>query len=287
VSEVSASDRAGGAAVTALRRSDRVLLLAIATGTLLLSVPAFWNVSIRWRVYEQFGHAYLMAAVAGWFVYAKRAEVIRALRRLDPPRYGALLVFAAALFEVLAFIGDLGFPAGVGVPLLIGSVAFAVGGSALVRPLTLPLIFLALMIPPGFLMNPLLVRLKLLVTGLAVSLLQRLGDPVLAEGNRILVPGHELFVADACSGMTSIVTMLPIACLVSLTLLQSWWRRAVVVLSVIPVAIAANVIRVMITVKLVPTVGVEAAQGVLHESFGVAAFAVGTMAVIGLARWMR
>jgi exosortase len=143
------------------------------------------------------------------------------------------------------------------------------------------------MIPPGFLMNPLLVRLKLLVTGLAVSLLQRLGDPVLAEGNRILVPGHELFVADACSGMTSIVTMLPIACLVSLTLLQSWWRRAVVVLSVIPVAIAANVIRVMITVKLVPTVGVEAAQGVLHESFGVAAFAVGTMAVIGLARWMR
>ena len=174
-----------------------------------------------------------------------------------------------------------------GVPLLIGSVAFAVGGSALVRPLTLPLIFLALMIPPGFLMNPLLVRLKLLVTGLAVSLLQRLGDPVLAEGNRILVPGHELFVADACSGMTSIVTMLPIACLVSLTLLQSWWRRAVVVLSVIPVAIAANVIRVMITVKLVPTVGVEAAQGVLHESFGVAAFAVGTMAVIGLARWMR
>ena len=105
---------------------DRILLVAILTGTLLLSVPALWNVSIRWHFYEQFGHAYLMALVAAWFVYAKRTELAGALRELDPPRFGALLVLAAASFEVLAFVGDLGFLSGIGVPLLLGAVAYAV-----------------------------------------------------------------------------------------------------------------------------------------------------------------
>src|SRR5262245_15504263 len=271
----------------AQRLPDALLLLAIAAGTLLLSAPAFWNLSIRWRVYEQFGHGYLMALLAGWLAYSNRAQLTRALRSLDPPRYGPLLVFAAATFEVLAFIGDLGFAAGVGVPLLVGAVAYAAGGSRLLRPLTLPLVFLALMVPPGFLLNPLLVRLKLLVTGLAVSALRALGDPVLAEGNRILIPGHALFVSDACSGLTSIVTMLPVACLVAFALLRAWWRRALVVASVIPLAIAANVVRVVVSVKLVPTLGAEAAQGLLHQGFGVVAFAVGTLAVVGLARWLR
>jgi exosortase len=101
------------------------------------------------------------------------------------------------------------------------------------------------------------------------------------------VPGHALFVADACSGLTSIVTMLPVACLVAFVLLKSWWRRALVVASVVPFAIAANVVRVMVSVKLVPVFGAEAAQGLLHQGFGVVAFAVGTLAVVGLARLLR
>jgi len=266
---------------------DRLLLLGIASGTFLLSLPALWNLSLGWRIYESYGHGYLMALVAGWLVYGNRTKVIAAVRVLEPPRYGALVVLAAATFEVLTFIGDLRFAAGVGVPLLIGAVAFAVGGSALLRTLGLPLVFLALMVPPGFLIRPLLVRLKLVVTELAVSLLQGFGEPVLATGNQILVPGHELFVADACSGLTSIVTMLPIACLIAFAGVPGWWRRAALVASVIPVAIAANVIRVVVTVKLVPIVGVEAAQGLLHQGFGVAAFVVGVLALFGLARLLR
>jgi len=286
MNEVVASTRADAHA-RPWRRPDRLLLLGIATGTFLLSLPALWNLSLGWRIYESYGHGYLMALVAGWLVYANRAKVIEAVRDLEPPRYGSLVVLAAATFEVLTFIGDLRFAAGVGVPLLIGAVAFAIGGSALVRALGLPLVFLALMVPPGFLIRPLLVRLKLIVTDLAVSLLQAFGEPVVATGNQILVPGHELFVADACSGLTSIVTMLPIACLIAFAWLPGWWRRGVVVASVIPVAIGANVIRVVVTVKLVPIVGVQAAQGLLHQGFGVAAFAVGILALFGLARLLR
>ena len=266
---------------------DRALLLAITCATLLIATPALWNLSLGWRIYEAYGHGYLMLLVAGWLAWANRAQIGAAVRDLAPPRFGSLVVLAAASFEILAFIGDLRFAAGLGVPLLLGAVAFAVGGTGLLRALGLPLVFLALMVPPGFLIRPLLVRLKLLVTELAVASLQSFGEPVVATGNQIFVPGHALFVADACSGLTSIVTMLPIACWVAFALLPGWWRRAALVASVIPVAVAANVIRVAVTVQLVPVVGVQAAQGMLHQGFGVVAFVVGVLALFGLARLLR
>jgi exosortase len=283
--EPGSSDRDAKAA--ALAWPDRALLLAIAGATLLIATPALWNLSQGWRVYESYGHGYLMLLVAGWLAWTNRAQLAAAMRDLAPPRFGALAVLAAASFEILAFIGDLRFAAGLGVPLLLGAVAYAVGGAGLLRALGLPLVFLALMVPPGFLIRPLLVRLKLVVTDLAVALLRSFGEPVLATGNQILVPGHSLFVADACSGLTSIVTMLPIACWVAFALLPDGWRRAALVASVVPVAIVANVIRVAVSVKLVPVVGVQAAQGVLHEGFGVAAFVVGVLALFGFARLLR
>jgi exosortase len=198
------------------------------------------------------------------------------------------VVFAAASFETLMVIGDVGFAAGLGIPLLLGAVTWATGGWRLLRPVALPLVFLGLMIPPPrFFLYELLFRLKLFVTDVAMAILHAAGATVAAEGNTILVPGHTLFVADACSGLTSIVTLLPLACVVAYFLSRGIWRRAVVVASVVPLAIAANVVRVVVTVALVSRLGTEAAQGVLHESFGLVTYVLGTLAVIGVARVLR
>jgi exosortase/archaeosortase family protein len=65
------------------------------------------------------------------------------------------------------------------------------------------------------------------------------------------------------------------------------WRRALVVASVVPLTMAANVIRVVVTVQLVSVIGAEAAQGNLHQSFGIATYAIGTAALVGVARLLR
>ena len=65
------------------------------------------------------------------------------------------------------------------------------------------------------------------------------------------------------------------------------WRRLIVVASVIPLAVTANVIRVIVTVKLVSIIGPEAAQGLLHKTFGLTTYTVGTLAVVGVARLVR
>jgi exosortase len=194
----------------------------------------------------------------------------------------------AGTYEVLAVIGDVGFAAGVGIPLVLGATVYALGGSSLLRPLLLPLLFLSLMIPPPrVLMYEALFRLKLLVTNVAVALLQAGGAIVAAEGNEVLLPNHSLFVTDACSGLTSIVTLLPLACIVAYFLSHGIWRRVVVVASVVPLTVGANVLRVIVTVLLVSSWGAESAQGVLHETAGVATYLVGTFAVIGVARLLR
>jgi len=272
------------------RGSASEILLTVAAFVLAIavSVPALQGLSHIWRDSDFYGHAYAIPLVAAYLAWVRRGELGAALRRLRPPPFGWLAAFAAAAFEVLMVIGDVGFAAGLGIPLLLGAVAWATGGAALLRPLGLPLAFLALMVPPPrFLLYEVLFRLKLFVTHLAIAILHAAGATVAAEGNTILIPGHTLFVADACSGLTSIVTLLPLACVVAYFLSRGVWRRAVVVASVVPLAIAANVGRVVATVAMVSHLGTDAAQGLLHESFGLATYVVGTLAVIGVARVLR
>lgn len=255
---------------------------------LVLSLPALQGLSRIWRDSDFYGHAYAIPVVAAYLAWSRREEIRAALRPARPPAFGWLVSLGAAFLEVVMVLGDVRFAAGVGIPLLFAAVAFATGGRPFLRPLGLPLAFLALAVPPpGFLLHEVLFRLKLFVTEVSIAILHAAGETVVAEGNTILVPGYTLFVADACSGLTSIVTLLPLACIVAYFLGRGVWRRAVVVASVVPLAVAANVARVVVTVALVSRLGTDAAQGLLHESFGLATYAVGTLAVIGVARVLR
>ena len=158
----------------------------------------------------------------------------------------------------------------------------------LLSPLALPLGFLLLMVPPppSFTYD-VLFRLKLAVTQASVGILQLAGQTIASDGNQILLPGTTLFVADACSGLNSIVSLLPLACIVAYFLSHGVWRRAIVVASVVPLAVGANLVRVIVTVTLVDSRGAEYAQGLLHEAFGLTTFVLGTLALLGLARVLR
>ena len=271
-----------------MRASDRVLVGGVFLIAFAICSPALLAMSYLWRSSDFYGHAYAIPMVAAYLAYGHRQEIRSALGDLRPPALGPALAFGVASFEVLMLVGDLGFAAGLGIPLVLGTAAYAVGGLALLRPLILPLGFLTLMVPPPrFLTYELLFRLKLFVTKTAVALLQAGGMTVGAEGNRVLVPGHDLFVADACSGLISIITLLPLSCIVAYFLSHGVWRRLVVMASVIPLAVGANILRVVVTVQLVSSRGVEFAQGLLHETFGVATYVIGVLAVIGVARVLR
>lgn len=264
------------------------LVAAVLAAAVALCIPTLTLLSRIWERFEYYGHGYAIPLVALYLIWRDRAHIVQALQVGTPPLIGPLVVLAVAGAQFAAILGDAAFLAGVGLTVVLAAVAYGLAGRPLLRSVALPLAFLVLMVPPPrFLTYQILLRLKLFVTDVSVGILQTFGTTVAADGNEILLPGAELFVADACSGLTSIVTLLPLAAIVAYFLSHGVWRRVVVMASVVPLAVCANILRVVGTVSAVSIWGVDAAQGVLHESFGLWTYLIGTLALLGVARVLR
>jgi len=263
----------------------RVACLALGVA---LWAPALSLMSRIWEQSQFFGHGYLIPLVSVYLLWRERKAILTDLREGEPGRFGWLVLAGVGLVEALAVLGEVSTAAGLGIPAVLLSSLYAVAGRRALRHTWLPISLLVFMVPPpGFILDRALVFLKLVVTEFAVELLQRAGFVVTSTGNQLLVPGHTLFMADACSGMTSIVTLLPLAVVLAYFASHGIWRRVVVIAAVAPLAIAANIVRVVVTVYLVSSHGIEYAQGLLHEGFGVSTYIGGTIALLLVARVLR
>ena len=146
------------------------------------------------------------------------------------------------------------------------------------------------MVPlPDVVLSPTIATLQLFVSSVGVRVLQLGGVPVYRDGNVIELPdGASLFVADACSGITSVITLLPLGVLLAYFTERTWGRRLVLIAAIVPLAMIGNLIRVIGTVVAAQEVGVEAAtSGTLHESAGVLTYVLGLVALLGVGWVMR
>lgn len=137
-----------------------------------------------------------------------------------------------------------------------------------------PLFYLAFLIPPpGWLIDSATAPLKLFVSYVTTSGLQAIGIPVFREGVTLMVAQYQLLVEDACSGMNSITGLIAIS-LFYIYLLRnaSWTYSLLLVALVVPIAVAANIIRVGVLVLLTYFFGDAVAQGFLHTAAGLLLF---------------
>ena len=156
--------------------------------------------------------------------------------------------------------------------------------------MSFPLAFLVFMVPlPQAWITPTIVQLQLIVSSAAVNLLGWFGSGVIRQGNVIQLPaGDELFVAEACSGITSIVTLTPLAVMFAYFTESKLARRMVIVLAVVPAAMLGNLLRVSVTVAAAERYGATAATGnLLHEFAGLITFTLACLALIALGGLMK
>ncbi|TMA36590.1 MAG: exosortase/archaeosortase family protein [Deltaproteobacteria bacterium] len=178
---------------------------------------------------------------------------------------------------------------------LVGAIAAWVGyrwGARGLRRLAFPLGFLLFMVPlPEPIVLPVVTWLQTVASAGAVAVLHALGVAVLRDGNVMRLPsGEALFVAEACSGITSLLSLIPVGVLLARFTQTGAWRRVALVASVVPAALLGNAIRVIATVLAAGAWGAErATSGTLHEFAGMltSAFAVLLVVAFGLAlaRW--
>ena len=187
--------------------------------------------------------------------------------------WGLPILLIALLCLVAGVLGSELFLARVSLLLLIGGLTVFFCGWRHFKAVLFPWLFLFLMIPiPEIVFNQITFPLQLLASKIAAVLLPFAGVPVFREGNIIRLPTMPLEVAEACSGIRSLLSLTTIAIIYGYFQDTSNWRRLVLTIASIPIAILANSFRIFGTGLLVQYWSPDVAEGFFHSLSGMFIF---------------
>ena len=247
---------------------DTLVSIGLITTAVLV---VFWQVFVRlvdaWIVDGNYSHGFLIIPIALYFVWERREKLAAAT--MSPAWFG-LVVLAGGIATLLAGLwGSELFLSRVALlPVIAGIVLFVLGWAHL-RILMFPIAFLFLMIPiPAIIFNQIAFPLQLLASQTGEWAISTAGIPVLREGNLLILAHTTLEVAEACSGIRSLVSLITLGIVYGYFMDSRTWVRVLIVASSIPVAIVANGARVAGTGMAAHWIGPEAADGFFHEFSG-------------------
>jgi exosortase len=238
----------------------------------------------HWAIDANYSHGFLIIPVALYLVWTRRGRLAAAASQ---PSFAGLILVAASLGALLAgVVGAELFVARLSVlGVLAGAVLFVYGWEHLAI-VAFPLALLLLMIPvPAIVFNQVALPLQLLASRLGVGALSLAGVPVFREGNVIVLAHGTLEVAEACSGIRSLMSLVTLAIIyASFTDPRAGVRVALAMLAV-PVAVLVNGLRVGVTGLLEERLGAQAAaDGFFHAFSGSLMFLVAFGLLVGLHR---
>lgn len=235
---------------------------------------------IDWYELPDFSHGFFIPLFAAYVIWDKRET----LRRIPAePSWAGLSLVALGLFELLVgvFGADLFFQRTSFILLAIGLI-WTLLGKRMLGELKFVLFVLVLAIPlPTIVFNQITFPLQLFASHIASEVLPLLGVPVLQEGNVINLPAMPLEVAEACSGIRSLMSLFTVAIFFGYFLERSSWRRVVLAFCSIPIAVAANVTRIVGTGLCVQYWDPQKALGFFHEFSGWLMFVVSLICLYG------
>lgn len=252
----------------------------IVLGLLVLYGPTYWTLAHGiWNSEEQ-AHGPIVLVVVLFLIWQRR-EVFSADAR--PNRVNVVVGWILLVVGLLAYaLGRsqdiLLFEVGSQIPVILGALLITLGTRA-ARALWFALFFLIFMIPlPGFIVDAATGPLKQYISVIAENVLYAAGYPIGRSGVMLTVGPYQLLVADACSGLHSMFSLSAMG-LLYLYLMQrtSITRNLIIMAAILPLAFAANVVRVMVLVLVTYHLGDEAGQGFLHGFAGIMLFVIGLL----------
>jgi exosortase len=232
----------------------------------------FWNnlchFYYAWTTDENYSHGFLVPLISLYF-----AAVVARVGPV-PVRGGQ---WVGSLLLIVALLGRL-----VTIPLpipFLGDVAFLIGltglftlicGTTAMKRYWFGFFFLIFMIPlPVALYSKIASPLQLLASRVASTVMNATGVPVLCEGNRMTLPGGlQMFVAEACSGMRQLTGFLALTTAVAYLTTRPIWYRVIIIISALPIALSANIARVMLTGYIMHFINPQFALGTYHTLEG-------------------
>ncbi|GAM11587.1 transmembrane exosortase [Geobacter sp. OR-1] len=234
-----------------------------------------------WYHDDNYSHGFLVPIIAGYFLYCRREELKTA--DVQPWNLGLIIVIAGILQLLVAWLGVEYFTMRSSLIVVIAGLVLYFFGRNIFSIALLPICYLIFMVPlPYLIYDAMAFPLKLFVTKVSVEFLQLVGVIVMREGNIIMFPATTLEVADACSGIRSLMSLLALSVAYAFFIDISTAKRWVLIFSAVPIAILTNAVRVIVTGILAQWWGAKAAEGFFHEFAGLAVFALAMVLLVSL-----
>ncbi len=248
-------------------------LAAMAALLLWLYAVTLDHLARQWWHDPNFSHGFFVPVFSGFVLWQERQRL--AWIRLRPSWWGLLFL---GLGLVLLVVGQMGaelFLSRTSLLLVLGSLTVLFLGWSFFRAVLFPWAFLLLMIPiPAIVFNQITFPLQLLASQLASGVLSALGVPVLREGNVIVLSAMALEVAEACSGIRSLMSLATLAIIYGYLMERRIVTRVVLAVAALPIAVAANSLRIVGTGLLVQYWDPDKAEGFFHLFSGWLIFVV-------------
>jgi len=243
---------------------ERMWFAAVVVVAVVMYVPTFRYLVRKWIEDAKYSLAFLVPFVSGYFAWKKWPEVKQLAR--SPSVWGLVLVLFAVALHMTGVVLDVSGPSGVSVLLCLLGGCLYFHSAALARTLAFPLAYTAFMVPiPGGVLDLIGFPMQLWASGSAAALLRLFGLEVQRSGVNMSVPGFDFQVAQACSGMSSLVALVGVtavfAYIVRLPVVCKW----ILFFLALPIALAANVVRITTIALVGYQWGQDAAMNIFHD----------------------
>jgi exosortase len=237
----------------------------VALGIAALYVPVLAHAIDVWRLDQELSFGFLVPPAAAAVVWLRRRRLRSMLA--TGSSLGLIVLLAGLLLFVAGLRSGVHAIAGVSfLPTVLGAAAYLYG-LPVARMLAPPaaLLSAALSLYRG-LLSPLGFALQDLTARGSATLASVWGVPVRRSGVDLFVGDVHFVVAQSCSGMDSLLALLCLGLLVVALASASWPQRMLLLALVVPVVLAANVLRVATVLLLSEPFGAAAGEGLPHQA---------------------
>ena len=255
-------------------------IVVLIIGLAVLFTPTYMRLADEvWHV-DVHGHGPLILGVCLWLLWYDREKIFAADAKPDLP-LGFGILMPGLLLHAFGYSQSLNILTTLMQPVVFGACLLLVHGRSALKAAWFPLFFMLFMVPlPETIVQGITMPLKHAVSVVTESILYQFGYPIGRNGVTLTIGQYQLLVADACSGMNSLLTLESLGLLyMRLMNYKSKARNLFLAMAIIPTSFFANVTRVIILVLVTYYMGDEMGQGFVHDFSGLVLFAVSLVGI--------
>ena len=271
--------------ISGRHQMQNMRLVLVTLAMLAVTVLSYWSTIAdlfkEWQRNDDYSAGQLVPLIALFLVWRERKTLRKCMLR--PCWLGiALLILAqAARFYGLLFMYESGVR--YSMVLTLAGLVLMVAGWQVFRNVSWILLFLFLMFPlPGRIHNLINGPLQKMSTTGSVFILEAFGVRVRQQGNIVMLNENTpMAVVEACSGLRMLIAFVIVAAFIAYMVNRSRRRKAVLLLSSIPVAVMCNILRLCVTAVLFLLASTEVAEKFFHDFAGLAMMPAAVLLLFG------